>query len=70
MGIPKPNEHDMYEKLIFPTGPGEKTNFNGMVHCVNENAEKKQCDGICCNCQYHTVCVWKEDNKIFCEHYQ
>ncbi len=65
----KPNENYTHDRLIFPTCSGEKINFNGMIYCVNE-AEEVHCDGLCRNCLNQLFCVWQEEKKIFCEHYQ
>jgi hypothetical protein len=30
----------------------------------------KQFSGLCINCNLVTDCTWRENKKLFCEHYQ
>lgn len=70
MGIPKRNEDYTHDELNFPACPGEKINFNGIIYCASSEIEEEHCDGLCRNCLNQQFCVWEENNKIFCEHYQ
>lgn len=65
----KPHTHTP----IFPTCPGEKINFNGMIYCVVQppahNVARTEA-GLCAHCFHLSDCSWKQERKFFCEHYQ
>lgn len=44
--------------------------FNGIKSCGLEILQHQVKIGLCINCERNNYCSWKENKKIYCEHYQ
>lgn len=44
--------------------------FNGIKSCGLEFLQHQVKIGLCINCDRNQYCIWQENKKISCEHYQ
>jgi|GEM_PF-3768299 len=72
MGVPQQQEKFPIGKraISFPICSTEKRIFNGIIYCSVETSIQPVVIGLCSDCNNNDHCPWKENQKIFCEHYQ
>lgn len=45
-------------------------NSTGTIHTTGEKIPSEILKGLCFNCENRKTCSWKEERKLFCEHFE
>lgn len=56
--------------IVLPIITCSKNVFNGIKSCTLETLRTQVVIGLCINCDRNNYCIWQEDKKVSCEHYQ
>ena len=67
----KMNGHNLVESADNNRGffTGILDTYNAGIK-VNESEDQTLKEGLCVSCENRGNCLWEENNKIYCEHYQ
>lgn len=48
----------------------EKTQNNSYANSHQFNVTQEMLKSLCFNCESRNTCTWKEERKIYCEHFE
>ena len=57
-------------KSVLPIITCTENVFNGIKSCGLNILSAQVKVGLCINCDRIDYCIWQEDRKVSCEHYQ